>query len=159
MSISCLYTFGVSAALTFSFFQIICAIVSKIFTFRDVFDTSYQFWYLREASVGIYISNLPYIWGFVRQVLPSLRLSTGARGNSNGRNYVARPSMLSHNTFHHISSASRSEGDNKYTMRSDSEENIIPVGPGGEIGLNNLEPKNGVILCTTEVHVHREDMP
>ncbi|CRG83345.1 hypothetical protein PISL3812_00696 [Talaromyces islandicus] len=64
------------------FFLIICAIVSKFFTFRDIFDTSYQFWYLRESSVGVYITNLPYIWSFLRRTMHVLHTTTvGHLGN------------------------------------------------------------------------------
>ena len=53
--------------------QIFCAIISKYFTFRDIYDDSYQFWYLREASVGIYVTNAPFIWTLVQSMMGYLR--------------------------------------------------------------------------------------
>jgi hypothetical protein len=53
--------------------QVICACTSKYFTFRDIWDTSYQFWYLREASIGMYVTNIPYVWSLARQSFRFLR--------------------------------------------------------------------------------------
>lgn len=64
-----------TAALTKT--KVICACTSKYFTFRDIYDDSYQFWYLREASIGMYVTNLPYIWGLARQTFHFLRSSEG----------------------------------------------------------------------------------
>ena len=55
--------------------QVVCACTSKYFTFVDIWDTSYQFWYLREASLAMYATNLPYVWGLARQSFRVLRSS------------------------------------------------------------------------------------
>ncbi|KAH8690293.1 hypothetical protein BGW36DRAFT_401654 [Talaromyces proteolyticus] len=81
------------------FFLIICAIVSKYFTFRDIFDTSYQFWYLREASVAIYISNLPYIWSFFRRTIRFLRASTAVNNITNSTTKNTSSSQRRHNIY------------------------------------------------------------
>lgn len=53
--------------------QILCAIISKIFTFRNIYDTSYQFWYLREASIGVWVTNAPFVWSLARSTLSFLK--------------------------------------------------------------------------------------
>ena len=108
----------------------------------------------------MYVSNLPYIWGFVRQVMPGFRIPSSSRGRSS-RSRGTRPSdtaLTANNTFQHITSISRSETGYKGENRNDSEENIIqPVADHGDIGLHDLEPdKSGYILRTTEIHVSRE---
>ena len=108
----------------------------------------------------MYVSNLPYIWGFIRQIMPGFRLPSSYRGRGS-RSRGTRPNgtvRTANNTFQHIKSVSRSEMDYKGENRNDSEENIIqPAADHGDIGLNDLEPdKSGYILRTTEIHVSRE---
>ncbi|KGO75881.1 hypothetical protein PITC_033270 [Penicillium italicum] len=55
---------------------ILCAIISKIFTFRNIYDTSYQFWYLREASIGVWVTNAPFVWSLARSTLSFLKSSS-----------------------------------------------------------------------------------
>lgn len=52
---------------------VLCACTSKYFTFYDIWDTSYQFWYLREASISLYVTNLPYVWALARKTYRVLR--------------------------------------------------------------------------------------
>ncbi|OJD29286.1 uncharacterized protein BKCO1_8500015 [Diplodia corticola] len=69
-------------------FVILAAILTKVYNLSDVYDTSYMLWYTREASVAVYVANLPMIWPLLREWFPCLRkLSTG-------KNYAAerRPS-------------------------------------------------------------------
>ncbi|CAI7570127.1 unnamed protein product [Penicillium glandicola] len=58
------------------FVVILCAILSKIFTFRNIYDTSYQFWYLREASIGVWVTNAPFVWSLARSTLGFLESTT-----------------------------------------------------------------------------------
>src|SRR5436305_1337919 len=43
-------------------FVIIAAILTKVFNLSDVYSPNYMLWYVREASVAVYVSNLPLIW-------------------------------------------------------------------------------------------------
>ncbi|KAH7060499.1 hypothetical protein B0J12DRAFT_335863 [Macrophomina phaseolina] len=59
-------------------FVIIAAILTKVYNLSNVYDASYMLWYTREASVAVYVSNLPMIWPLMREWFPFLRnLSTG----------------------------------------------------------------------------------
>jgi len=54
-------------------FVILAALLTKIFNLTNVWDPSYMLWYIREASVAVYVSNLPMIWPLLRDWLPCLR--------------------------------------------------------------------------------------
>ncbi|KAI0997986.1 hypothetical protein K3495_g10202 [Podosphaera aphanis] len=54
-------------------FVIIAALLTKIFNLSDVWDPSYMLWYTREASVAVYVSNLPLIWPLLRELFPILK--------------------------------------------------------------------------------------
>ncbi|EEA19249.1 hypothetical protein TMatcc_010193 [Talaromyces marneffei ATCC 18224] len=147
------------------FFLIVCAIVSKIFTFRDIYDTSYQFWYLREASVGIYVSNLPYVWSFLRRTIKFLHsTATGTRKSSHRLYYGGK---TNDNTFTgHTGARSRnfsaitSNHDDMHMGRSESEEHIFGGIAtetrvlGGDVHLGDVNPaKPYNIHKTTEIHI------
>jgi hypothetical protein len=58
------------------FFVILAAILTKVFNLTDIWDPSYMLWYTREASVAIYVSNLPMIWPLIREYIPALKRFT-----------------------------------------------------------------------------------
>lgn len=64
-------------------FVIVAALLTKIFNLTNVWDPTYMLWYTREASVAVYVSNLPMIWPLLREYFPFLRtLTPGARNTS-----------------------------------------------------------------------------
>ncbi|KAE9365738.1 hypothetical protein N431DRAFT_385617 [Stipitochalara longipes BDJ] len=108
-----------------------CACTSKYFTFRDIWDDSYQFWYLREASIAMYVTNLPYVWSLARQTFRVLRSSdtnTGDRSDAPyGTGLVSNPrSKMSRNQalgrIYNMDTINDRPGA---AARSESEENII----------------------------------
>ncbi|KFY79737.1 hypothetical protein V499_01306 [Pseudogymnoascus sp. VKM F-103] len=140
-------------------FLIICAATSKAFTFKNVFDDSYQFWYLREASVGMYISNIPYIWGFLRHTFTFLRASSGLTANSQA-GYGRRPSrgnaLNSTNDYSHKTSMMRIGLGKEGLGTSESEENIISASASpSDFNLSDMDTPKG-IHKTTEIHITRE---
>jgi len=67
------------------FFVIIAALLTKIFNLTNIWDPSYMLWYVREASVAIYVANLPMIWPLLRDWFPCLRnLTPGGYTGSSG---------------------------------------------------------------------------
>lgn len=67
-------------------FVIVAAILTKVFNLGDVYSTVYMLWYIREASVAIYVANLPMIWPLLREWFPYLRVFTpGHRSTSSNR--------------------------------------------------------------------------
>jgi hypothetical protein len=70
-------------------FVILAAILTKVFNLSNIWDPSYMLWYTREASVAVYVSNLPMIWPLLREWFPSLKsLTPGQKSSaSNGQAY------------------------------------------------------------------------
>ncbi|POS83086.1 hypothetical protein EPUL_005601, partial [Erysiphe pulchra] len=54
-------------------FVIVAALLTKTFNLTNLFDPSYVMWYVREASVAVYVSNLPLIWPLLREWFPTLK--------------------------------------------------------------------------------------
>ncbi|KAF6829819.1 ubid family decarboxylase [Colletotrichum musicola] len=52
---------------------IVAALLTKIYNLTDPFSPRYMLWYVREASVAVYVSNLPLIWPLLREWFPLLR--------------------------------------------------------------------------------------
>lgn len=49
------------------FFTIACAIASKHLTFTRPFSAEWVFWYTRESSTAMIVSNMPYTWALIRR--------------------------------------------------------------------------------------------
>lgn len=66
------------------FFVIIAAILTKVYCLVPaLISYVYMNWYFREASVAMYVTNLPAIWPLFREVFPNLNLS-GSRAKTTG---------------------------------------------------------------------------
>ena len=53
---------------TLGLFTMLCAILSKRLSFAHPFSSEWVYWYCREASTAMIVSNMPYSWALVRQV-------------------------------------------------------------------------------------------
>ncbi|KAI9778506.1 MAG: hypothetical protein M1839_008036 [Geoglossum umbratile] len=106
-------------------FVIIAAILTKVFNLSDVYDTRYMFWYVREASTAVYVSNLPLIWPLLRDWFPFLRSASPVSGYAR-RTHSVRP-LDAPNGFK-SSKGSRTTNDAGFdmldTQRGDSQECI-----------------------------------
>jgi hypothetical protein len=49
-------------------FTIVCAILSKHLSFTQPFSAVWVFWYCREASTAMIVTNMPYSWALIRRV-------------------------------------------------------------------------------------------
>ncbi|KAE8334109.1 hypothetical protein BDV24DRAFT_170578 [Aspergillus arachidicola] len=70
-------------------FIIICAALSKVYSFKDRFSPVWLFWYVREASTAICVTNIPNCWSLVRRVF-NLRSWMGS-SYSRGRTHRYSP--------------------------------------------------------------------
>lgn len=52
---------------TMGVFTIICAILSKHLSFTQPFSAEWVFWYCREASTAMIVTNMPYSWALIRR--------------------------------------------------------------------------------------------
>ncbi|KAF1840044.1 uncharacterized protein K460DRAFT_421700 [Cucurbitaria berberidis CBS 394.84] len=64
---------GLGLLFSMGTFVIIAAILTKVYNLSDVYDTAYMLWYTREASVAVYVANLPGIWPLLREHIRVLR--------------------------------------------------------------------------------------
>lgn len=53
---------------TFGFLTIACAIMSKYASFHAPYSAEWVYWYCREASTTMIVSNMPYVWGLIRKL-------------------------------------------------------------------------------------------
>jgi len=49
-------------------FVILAAILNKYYSFTHPFGTQWTYWYVRESSTAILVSNLPFIWTLLRRM-------------------------------------------------------------------------------------------
>ncbi|KAJ5130303.1 uncharacterized protein N7515_006342 [Penicillium bovifimosum] len=68
-------------------FTIIAAILNKYFNFASPLTTTYQIWYIREASTAVYVANLMCWWPLLRKLfgLKAFQYNSnrGQRNNNN----------------------------------------------------------------------------
>lgn len=83
-------------------FVIVCAILTKIYCLvPNLISYVYMRWYFREASVAMYVSNLPTIWPLFRDLFPGI-VVWGSRS-------LSKPTALAHSAHpakHHHRRAS-----------------------------------------------------
>jgi hypothetical protein len=48
-------------------FTMICAILSKHLSFTQPFSAEWVFWYCRESSTAMIVTNMPYSWALIRR--------------------------------------------------------------------------------------------
>lgn len=53
---------------TLGFFTVICAILSKRLSFTNPYSAEWVYWYCREASTVMIVTNMPYSWALIRRV-------------------------------------------------------------------------------------------
>ena len=50
------------------FFTISCAIASKHLSFTQPYSAEWVFWYCRESSTAMIVTNMPYSWALIRRI-------------------------------------------------------------------------------------------
>ncbi|KAJ6081550.1 hypothetical protein N7499_006424 [Penicillium canescens] len=83
--------FVLIGVMSLGLFTIIAAILNKFFNFASPLTTTYQIWYIREASTAIYVANLMCWWPLLRKLfgLKAFQYNSnrGQRpGNQNNKN-------------------------------------------------------------------------
>ncbi|KAI8939961.1 hypothetical protein NX059_003686 [Plenodomus lindquistii] len=71
---------GLGILFSMGTFVILAAILTKVYNLSDVYSTVYMLWYTREASVAVYVANLPSIWPLLREHIRFLREHTNSYG-------------------------------------------------------------------------------
>ncbi|GFF39961.1 hypothetical protein IFM46972_06061 [Aspergillus udagawae] len=60
-------------------FTIAAAILNKVFNFASPLTTTYQIWYIREASTAMYVANLMCLWPLLRKLFGLKAFLYGSR--------------------------------------------------------------------------------
>ncbi|KAI1540428.1 hypothetical protein PtrSN002B_008671 [Pyrenophora tritici-repentis] len=76
---------GLGVLFSIGVFVIIAAILTKVYNLSDVYSTTYMLWYTREASVAVYVANLPGIWPLLREHIRFLREHTNTYPSGQSR--------------------------------------------------------------------------
>jgi len=163
-------------------FVIIAAILTKVFNLTNIWDPSYMLWYTREASIAVYVSNLPMIWPLLREYFPVLRALTPGQKASLSPQGVSSTDRLRSKTSTGVRALSGGFGEGRITTtirgtaKGESTEELstsdtemgpitqqqswekhnIGVAVGSEFDEWDKEPKIGGIHKVTTVHVSEE---
>ena len=121
-------------------FTIIAAILNKYFNFASPYTTTYQIWYIREASTAIYVSNIMCWWPLLRKIFgfKSFQHNSKRDGRSDGQQKgssggsQSRPSISLHSALKNNRSGYRKNlrsfrlGRQTGPMQSEEPINSIP---------------------------------
>ena len=50
------------------FFTVVCAILSKRLSFTNPYSAEWVYWYCRESSTAMIVTNMPYSWALIRRI-------------------------------------------------------------------------------------------
>lgn len=160
-------------------FVIAAAILTKVFNLTDVWDPKYMLWYTREASVAVYVSNLPLIWPMLRECFPILKalaprskvtasqtpkFEASTSGNSRfvEKNDCRSSKVPSENA---ITTTIKGQGDLGLGEEASELENIVkqesiefdnPTLPYHELPASEWDVESHGIHMTTTVHISEE---
>lgn len=86
---------GVIVVFGMGVFVIVAAILNKVYsTLPSLLNDSvnYTFWYMREATVSVYVINLPTLWPVLRFFIPALTGRGSSAAASRGNTSQSKPS-------------------------------------------------------------------
>ncbi|KAK8138243.1 hypothetical protein PG984_001623 [Apiospora sp. TS-2023a] len=115
------FALGTFTMLTSRDLQILAAVLNKYYSFNQPFGSAWTYWYIRESSTAIIVTNLPSTWTLCRRIfnLHSFHgKSSGARTSEAANSRFARSGYG--NGRSHISSTER-----RIITRSESQEQIF----------------------------------
>lgn len=94
-------------------FTIICAALSKYYSFRLPYGAEWVFWYVREVSTAVIVANVPHCWVLVRKCLNVRDFLSNSTNRANAGFYVA---------YGHSSGRKRSQSSKNHTGNSTKRE-------------------------------------
>ena len=121
--------FVLLGVMSLGLFTIIAAILNKYFNFASPLTTTYQIWYIREASTAIYVANLMCWWPLLRKLFGLKAFSYNSNRGNRARNpnnqnkdvsgysegSRSRPSVSLSARLKFMKSGLRSAGHNSHT--------------------------------------------
>ncbi|KAG8631461.1 hypothetical protein KVT40_000601 [Elsinoe batatas] len=139
-------------------FVIGAAILTKVAFWKDVYDINFMYWYIREASVAVYVANLPCIWPLIREAVPGVKSFFGSSSNR-----TSKPTGFSKtatNMRSGLHGPVRELDDIEANPRTDKKGMNEPTIQGGQSPRDSDEPKllGGIRAETTIEMSVAEDM-
>jgi len=129
------------------FFVIVAAILTKVYCLVPaLISYVYMNWYFREASVAMYVTNLPTVWPLLRDVFPYLK-TWGSRSRSKIGNSSTERHWAGASSHARINSNSKNFSMKPYTKKSsptDSQERINDSDSGKSLDPRTLEIQRDV---------------
>ncbi|KAI0506398.1 hypothetical protein F5B22DRAFT_453168 [Xylaria bambusicola] len=83
-------------------FTIGAAIANKYYSFTSPFASTWAYWYIRESSTALIVSNIPFLWTSVRFALrltSSRGATSGKTDGAGGLSYGHNAKSVNHNTI------------------------------------------------------------
>ncbi|KAI4174843.1 MAG: hypothetical protein LQ346_008174 [Caloplaca aetnensis] len=111
-------------------FVITAAVLCKIYgLYAPLISYSYLNWFFREASVSVYVTNIPVIYSLLRETFPKLarwgyrtNSGSGTRSNGNGRIRSGTKDIGMKPVFNRLGSGT---DDKEESLKTQSQEHII----------------------------------
>ncbi|KAG9241497.1 hypothetical protein BJ878DRAFT_520441 [Calycina marina] len=102
-------------------FVILCAGLSKYYSFTHPFGSEWTFWYIREASTSILVANIPMCWSLLRRLFNVRSFNESSYGGAKSTNptHNSGPGFSSKNKGTMLSSM-----PNNQTPRSENRGNV-----------------------------------
>lgn len=79
--------------------KILSSILNKFYSFNEPFGSQWTFWYIRESSTAIIVTNLPLTWTVFRRLF-NLRSFNNSEYSSKSRSRHPGSTMRSHGQTH-----------------------------------------------------------
>ncbi|KAL8919463.1 MAG: hypothetical protein Q9208_006748 [Pyrenodesmia sp. 3 TL-2023] len=111
-------------------FVITAAVLCKVYgLYTPLISYSYLAWFFREASVSVYVTNIPVIYSLLREAFPKLARwgykstqGSATRSNTNGRNRTGTKDIGMKPVFNRLGSTT---DENEDSLKTQSQEHII----------------------------------
>ncbi|KAF4552855.1 Hypothetical protein D9617_8g048670 [Elsinoe fawcettii] len=99
-------------------FVIGAAILTKVAFWKDIYDINFMYWYIREASVAVYVANLPCIWPLIRETIPGVKSFFGGSSAKTSKptgisKTATNMRSVHHGTVHEIDIEANPRNDKK----------------------------------------------
>jgi len=131
-------------------FVIVAAILTKVYNLSDVYSTTYMLWYIREASVAVYVANLPGIWPLLREHIRFLREHTSY--------YATGQSKMPGQSSYGYGNMSRSRRQSRVRTFTNLSSHDVELAYDIKSGVTSIHTSGQRVLGSENPFVEREDI-
>jgi len=128
--------------------KIVAAILTKVYNLSDVYSTTYMLWYTREASVAVYVANLPGIWPLLREHIRFLREHTSY--------YATGQSKMPGQSSHGYGNLSRSRRQSRVRTFTNLSSHDVELAYDLKSGIRSIHAPGQRVLRSDDPFAERE---